>query len=734
MKSLRIIIFLVTFPLLLHAEKYVKGYVYDNESKPVIGAQVHWENKQQGVVSDDKGFFEIEQAEGEHMLCVNYIGFEHQTVHIHNSNEIQKITLKENTQLDEIVITKSVPGRIHGRQELLQTEKIGIKELSRAACCNLSESFETNPSVDISYSDAVTGAKQIQLLGLSGTYVQMLTENYPNMRGTAGIYGMDYIPGPWMESIQVSKGAASVKNGYESITGQINIEYKKPKTADPLSLNIFASDAGRYEGNADGAIEINDKLSTGLFVHYSNEMQSHDDNDDTFLDAPKKHQFNIMNRWHYQTDNFISQSGIKVLNDERFSGQTRHTIGDATYTPYEIDLKTNRGEIFSKNGFIINPDKNESVALITSGSYHDLKSKYAQDKLNVYQTNLYASLMYERNFGDSHKLSSGLSINWDKYTQSIDIARLNRGNQPDKETVSGGYMEYTFMPTEKLTLLAGIRADYSSLHNWFITPRLHAKYDIAPWWTLRASAGKGYRTVFALPENGYLLASSRKINIENNLKQESAWNYGISANFYIPIGNEELAVTGEWYYSDFSNQAVIDIDSNPHEVSIYNLKGNSYANSFQIEASYPLFRGFTLMGAYRWTEAKTNYNGTVMRKPLVSRYKALATASYETPLRKWQFDVTAQFNGGGRMPAPDETNPLWSNQFKSYTVLNAQITKFFRDWSIYIGAENIGDFKQKNPIISADNPYSPDFDATMVWGPTMGRKFYAGIRYNISKL
>ncbi|MFR9166038.1 MAG: TonB-dependent receptor [Dysgonomonas sp.] len=731
----RIIIFTILsiFTTFALSAQKLKGYVYDEAKNPVIGANVYWQNTKQGVVTDTDGHFEIDKNTDQHMLCIDYIGYEHQVVHIHSANDIQNITLKENNTLDEIVVTKATPGRVKNRINTLQTETVTAKELTRAACCNLSESFETNPSVDVSYSDAVTGAKQIQLLGLSGTYVQMLTENYPNMRGSSALYGMDYIPGPWMESIQISKGAASVKNGYESLTGQINVEYKKPKTADPLTLNFFASDAGRYEANADGAIEINDKLSTGLFLHYSNEEKSHDDNHDTFLDSPKKHQFNAMNRWHYQTERFISQSGFKILNDERTSGQTRHSLGDASKTPYEINIKTNRGEVFTKNGFILNPDHNESIALILSGTYNDQKSNYATNKYNVYQTNLYGSLMYERNFGVMHKISTGLSFNWDKYSQKQEIAQLTAADQPDKESTSGAYAEYTFSLGDKLTVLAGLRGDYSSLHEWFVTPRLHAKYNVTDWFHLRASAGKGYRTVFVMPENSYLLASSRKISIASDLKQESAWNYGVSATFYVPAGKEELSITGEWFYTDFSNQVVIDMDSDPHAVSFYNLKGSSYANNFQVEVSYPVFRGFTLLGAYRWINARTNYDGKVMRKPLTSRYKALATASYETPLRKWQFDFTAQFNGGGRMPTPDATDPMWGKNFGSYTILNAQITKFFRNWSIYLGAENLTDFKQKNSVIDAENPFGNNFDATMVWGPTMGRKFYAGIRFNIMK-
>ncbi len=292
MKTIKITILLLLIPVLTFGKDILKGYILDAQKQPLIGASVRWESAKTGVVTDDKGFFEIPGTpHKDHMLAISYVGFKDKVVHIHDFAEIQNITLDENNELGEVVIEKTVPpGTIKSRREVLQTEKITTKELHRAACCNLSESFETNPSVDVSFSDAVTGAKQIQLLGLAGTYVQTLTENYPNFRGPASTYGLDYIPGPWMESIQISKGAASVKNGYESITGQMNVEYKKPNSADPLSLNFFASDAGRYEGNADAAFILNDKLNTGVFLHYSNETASHDDNNDSFLDAPKKHQ------------------------------------------------------------------------------------------------------------------------------------------------------------------------------------------------------------------------------------------------------------------------------------------------------------------------------------------------------------------------------------------------------------------------------------------------------------
>lgn len=737
MKTIKIFIILLLLPILAFSKEILKGYVSDAQKQPLIGASVKWENAKTGVVTDDKGYFEIAGTpHKDHMLAISYVGFKDKVVHIHDFSDMQNIVLEESNELGEVVIEKTPPGTIKSRKEILQTEKITVKELHRAACCNLSESFETNPSVDVSFSDAVTGAKQIQLLGLAGTYVQTLTENYPNFRGPASTYGLDYIPGPWMESIQISKGAASVKNGYESITGQMNVEYKKPNSADPLSLNVFASDAGRYEANADAAFILNDKLNTGVFLHYSNEQASHDDNDDSFLDMPKKHQFNIMNRWHYMSGKYASQFGFRFLQDYRTSGQTMHTLNDASVNkdnPYEISVKANRGEFYTKNSYILDEERNGNIALIFTGSYQDQKSRYALQRYNVYGSNLYASLMYETQLGKEHQLSTGLSMNWDQYTQTI---ALNQPltYQPDHETTTGGYAQYTFNKDDKFIALAGIRADYSNLYDKvFVTPRLHLKYMPADWVNLRASAGKGYRTVFVMPENSFYLASSRKIQIEENLKQESAWNYGASVSFHIPIKGEELTISGEWYRTDFDNQVVTDVDSDPHAVKFYNLNGKSYANSFQVEVSYPLFRGFNILGAYRWMNAKTQYGDKLMKKPLVSDYKALATASYETKMREWVFDLTAQFNGGGRMPTPDAVNPLWKTTFDSFTVLNAQITKNFRTWSVYAGAENITDFKQKNPIISAENPFDDNFDATMVWGPTQGRKFYVGFRYAIGK-
>ena len=728
------------------AGEKIKGYVFDEKNEPLIGANIRWKDTQNGTTTNADGYFELEQKGSEKQIVVSYIGYTTSTFTVESHNEPLRIVLKGDIELDEVVVSERRVGTISSRTSIVQTQKISYDELCRAACCNLAESFETNPSVDVSYADASTGARQIKLLGLSGTYVQMLTENYPNFRGAASLYGLDYVPGAWMESIQVSKGTSSVKNGYEALAGQINVEYKKPATADIFSANLFTSDAGRYEGNSDVSWLINENLSTGLLVHYSKDGSQHDANDDGFLDMPLKEQVNLMNRWQHRVNNYVSQYGVRYLYEDRTGGQTtkhNHNIAD----PYRININTNRFEGYTKQAYIIDPDKVESVALILSGSYHEQQSMYDRTPYNVYQNNIYASLMYEKEFTPKHNISTGLSLNYDGFDENITILLpphssqyVERIDYNRKEVVPGAYVQYTYNLDDKFILLAGVRADHSSIHDFFVTPRVHLKYNPFDWFHIRASAGKGFRTANILAENNFLLSSNRRMTISDNLDQEEAWNTGLNFSFYIPIAGKDLTINAEWYYTNFIKQVVVDMDSNPHEVSFYNLDGKSYSHSYQVEATYqfPFIRGFTLTGAYRYTDAKTDYrdlNGVTRRlkKPLVSNYKGLLTASYLTPLKKWQVDLTGQFNGGGRMPVPDATNPLWDADFKPYPIWNAQVTKFFRTWSIYVGSENVFSYTQSNPIIDAANPRGDNFDGSMVWGPVHGRKIYAGLRFNISR-
>ena len=620
----------------------------------------------------------------------------------------------------KVVARKAGTSRLAGAVNGIAVNK---DELFKAACCNLGESFTTNPSVDVAYNDATTGARQIKLLGLSGTYVQMLTENLPNFRGAAIPYALGYVPGPWMKGIQVSKGSASVKNGYESITGQINVDYLKPEDEQQVEVNLFGDTKSRIEANADANVHLSDKWATEILLHHENILQNHDDNGDGFYDMPGREQYNVQNRWVYKGKNYIFHGGLGALKEIRTSGQdAEHVHSDEIY---RIKLHTNRYEGYMKHAFILNYEHGTNIAFMSSASMHQLDAQYGNKFYDLNEKNLYGSLMFETNFSTQHNLSLGLSFNHDYLGQNL--------GQNEKETTPGAYAQYTYTLGTKLTAMAGVRFDHSSLYGNFFTPRFHVKYSPIDAISIRLSAGKGYRTVFGLAEYNYLLASGRNLNISKDLKQEEAWNYGLSTAFYIPMFGKTLKLNAEYYYTSFENQAVVDYDANKELIAIYNLRGKSYSHTFQIDASYPLLKGLEITAAYRLNDVKCTYDygKSLMEKPLTSKYKALFTASYKTPLGLWQFDATVQLNGGGRNPEPYQLadgSQSWSPRFHSFEQVSAQVTRWFRHWSIYVGGENLTGFKQKTPIYGASNPWGSGFEPTLVWGPVEGRMFYAGVR------
>ena len=666
---------------------------------------------------------------------------------LHGESQNDSIYKDETLQEVKVTAHKAGTSRLAGAVNGIAVNK---DELFKAACCNLGESSTTNPSVDVAYNDATTGARQIKLLGLSGTYVQMLTENLPNFRGAAIPYALGYVPGPWMKGIQVSKGSASVKNGYESITGQINVDYLQPEDEQQVEANVFVDTKSRVEVNADANVHLSKGLATEVLLHHENILKNHDDNGDGFYDMPGREQYNVQNRWVYKGNKYIFHGGLGALKEIRTSGQdTEHLHGDDIY---RIKLHTNRYEGYMKHAFILNPEHGTNIALMGSASMHQLDAQYGNKLYDVNEKNVYGSLMFETNFTQHHNLSAGLSINHDYlgqhtnvnvapqfYTdQESDYILSDMQKLKERETTSGAYAQYTYTLGTKLTAMAGLRFDHSTMYGNFLTPRFHVKYSPIDAISIRLSAGKGYRSVFALAEYNYLLASGRRIYVDN-LRQEEAWNYGVSTAFYIPLLGKTLKLNAEYYYTDFSNQAVVDYDYSSDHIVIYNLReghGKSYSHTFQVDASYPVLKGLELTAAYRLNDVKSTYGygKTLMDKPLTSKYKALFTASYKTPLGLWQVDATCQLNSGGRNPEPyqlSDGSMSWNRRFHSYEQVSMQITRWFRHWSIYVGGENLTGFKQKTPIYGASQPWGKDFEPTLVWGPVEGRMFYAGVRVKL---
>lgn len=771
MKKRIFILFMLMLSWLTAAAKVV-GTVLDDKGYPLVGANVYWAGTTIGVATDLDGRFDLQEIKTTHLLVTSFMGYHNDTTEVTSHSELT-IVLVSDLVLEEVNIVERKMAVLRSRVSALQTETITGEALCMAACCNLSESFETSASVDVAYSDAATGAKQIRLLGLNGTYVQLLTENTPNIRGLAQSFGMEYIPGPWMEAIQVSKGTSSVLNGYEAIAGQINVEYLKPQTQDPISLNAMVSTETHAEVNVTGGWDIDDKVSTGILFHAQNMSLELDHNHDGFLDMPKNTNVNLLNRWYVKTGDYTGQFLVRGLYDRRIGGLTKDALALSPFasSPHAIDLNTWRVDGFMKNGYVFNAELGTSIGVITSASYHNQENTYGDRQWNAAQTNAYLNAIFQTSFDDSatdpkdehsHKLSAGVSLNFDMYNESISDMPYPLANNRS-ETTPGVFAEYTYTYKDKVTLLAGVREDYSSRYGFFTTPRMNLRYAPFEWWALRGSVGLGYRSPNAIADNAAYLASNRRYYFQvDSLAQERSINTGISTVFYIPIGKRELQLSGEYYYTKFLDGVVADMDRSLQGVTLYNIHdiagAQYFSHNWQVEASMEILRGWTMTAAFRYTDVKqTTFNSAASAyqlrdKPLQNKFKGIITTSYQTPLKTWQFDLTAQFNGEGRMPdgfvIPEGSKQYFTDEMgqihhKWYPQLLGQITKFFRTWSIYLGAENMTNFTQDNPIVgerretkdghSFVDPSSATYDASMIWAPIHGWKLYLGFRWALER-
>jgi len=636
---------------------------------------------------------------------------------------------------------------VEGRQEStvlstikpINTEQLGQKELLKAACCNLSESFETNPSVNVSYSDAITGAKEIQMLGLSGIYSQVMTENIPFNHGLGATYGLSYVPGTWMESIQITKGSGSVANGYESTTGQINIEYLKPHDADKIYVNAYGASSGNAELNIHKGIKVNDHTSTLVLFHGENMSVKRDHQNDSFLDMPLVSNYNLMNRWAFNDGKkFEGQFGVKVLTDLRRSGQTFYDWGEKadTSTGYGVRIKTNRIEAYSKTGLIFPETPWKSAGLILSGSLHDQNSYFGLKTYDGYQGSFYGSLIYMSIISNTnHKWKAGIDYRYDSYNENYIGTSYDR-----TEAVPGAYLEYTLNIKDKFGAVAGSRVDYHNEWKWIYTPRLHLKYNFTPETIVRLSGGRSFRTSNVFADNISIMATSRSLTIEEKLLPERAWNYGANFTHKFMLFYRQGSISVDYYITDFTNQVIVDTYSSPDKIEIYNLKGDSYSRSFQIAFSYECFNRFDLKLAYKNDQVVTDYKGIPSQKPLVPEHRALANVAYASRNDKWRYDATLQYHGMTRLAVSDATqnnigghdSQVKNNRSPEYITINGQITHIFnKKWEVYTGVENLTNYRQEITVLNADDPFGEGFDATNVWGPVMGIKIYGGLRFVI---
>ncbi|SDS09574.1 TonB-dependent receptor [Winogradskyella sediminis] len=730
--------------LMLSAQDQLKGVILETSSgqeMPLPGANVYWLDSSIGAITAADGTFAIPYKFSYNQLVVSYVGFKTDTITV-NENRFVKHVLQTSDELDAVEITSRKQATQKSYLKATNTFTVTSDELLKAACCNLAESFETNPSIDVNFADAVTGTRQIKMLGLTSPYILIATENIPAIRGASQAYGLSFIPGTWVESIQITKGTGSVVNGFESIAGQINAELVKPETDDKLFVNLYGASSERLELNTHFNTQVSEKWSTGLYVHGNTHQEKHDVNNDGFLDMPLYNQINLMNRWQYTNPEkgFVSFINLKYLNDEKQAGQVDFNpdTDKGTTNFWGSEINSERFEATTNLGYV-NPEiPYQTLGLQLAFSHHNQDSYFGLNLYDIEHNSFYSNLIYNSIIGDSrHKIKTGLSFTYDHYDELVNTTNYER-----KENSIGGFFEYAFDNLDKLTMTAGVRVDQHNKLGFFVTPRFHLRYT--PWEksALRFSVGRGKRSANIFAENQNMFASSRQINILNSggsiygLDPEIAWNYGVSYLQGFNLFNRKADVTFDFYRTDFQNQVVVDWE-NPYEVNFYNLEGESYANSFQFEFNYNAFKHFDVRMAYKYYDIQTDYESGKLEKPLVPKHRLFANASYETEIKnnsQWKFDATYNWLSAQRFPSTDVSATAFQLADETPTVgtLNLQITKVFSPkFEVYLGGENVTNVRQDDPVVSADNPFGSNFDSNFVYGPIYGSMYYAGLRFRI---
>ncbi|MEG0807793.1 MAG: TonB-dependent receptor [Alistipes sp.] len=759
----------------------LRGTVLDTEHQPLIGASVHWAGTTVGASTDAKGAFLLHKVKGYDRLVASYLGYVNDTLHVTDSIEPLEFALKsEGVSLESVTIAGNVSGNFVKRDGLVKSEMISFAGLCKMACCNLAESFENSASVTVGYSDAISGARQIKMLGLAGTYTQMLDENRPIMRGLSSPYGLSYTPGMWLNSIQVSKGVASVTAGHEAITGQINLEHRKPTDEERLFVNLYLDDELRPEANISSAFPVtkNKKLSSVILLHGSmdTDVRKMDHNNDGFRDLPKADQFNVANKWLYAADNGTQiRWGWKYVQENRLGGMLDYKKSlydrmvenwDKPGTPYGSEIRNRNANGYFKIGMPIGAavyDRDEqsemrsNLAFVADFDHFNEDAYFGLNNYKGTENALSFNLMYSHYF----TYRSSLIVGAQGQLRSFDEQLLNRtpwithpsgtnsttSAQTDaqrfdrNENEVGAYAEYTYSIKDKFSIVAGLRGDYNNFYDrFFLTPRGHIKWNITPTTTFRGSAGLGYRSTNLITDNIGILATGRRINLpadfRNFDRMEKALTFGgsLTQSFGL-VSHNDATLSFDYFRTQFYNAVVADQEQSADQIVFYNTDKRSYTDTYQVDFSWTPIERFDIFATFRYTNSEMTLNradGSTARieRPLVGQYKTLLNIQYATKFRRWVFDVTAQLNGASRIPT--QTGNLADSYYSPrYPMFYAQVSRKVGKFDLYVGCENIADYRQHDPILNASQPFSTGFNSMNIWGPLMGRKFYAGMRFNL---
>ena len=770
------LLFITFFTLLVTANgsaQDVAGKVLDASGAPMTGAAVYWADTNVGTTADLDGSFTLHRVKGYDRLVASFLGYQNDTLTVSQPSLPLEFRLSEGVEMDAVVVDGDLGGNYIKRDGLMKSEMISFAGLCKMACCNLAESFENSASVTVGYSDAISGARQIKMLGLAGTYTQILDENRPVMRGLSAPYGLSYTPGMWLSSIQVSKGISSVTAGHEALTGQINLEHRKPTDNERLFLNLYFDSELRPEVNLSSAIPVtaDKRLSTVILVHGSTDTRSDDMNHDGFRDIPLSNQQGIANRWLWQAKDGGMQVrwGAKYTRDSRLGGAMDYRRSMRDEMPenklYGSSILNQTANVYFKLGTPVGAavydtevedELRSNIAFIADYTWFDENAYFGLNDYQATQHAAMANLMYNHYFTPNHTLIVGVTGTADFYDENLAKKSGNRYDFSRTEAELGAYAEYTYSLRDKFSAVVGVRGDYNTFYRkGYFTPRGHIKWNITPITVLRLSAGMGYRSTNVVADNIGILATGRRIIFDGDYsgsslyklsrefdRMESAATFGGSlAQTFTLVQEQDATISFDYFRTQFFNRVLADQEWNPAYVNIYATDGRSFTDNYQVDFTWTPVERFDIFATFRYTNAKQTieHNGksVLVESPLVSRYKTLLNLQYATKFRRWVFDVTAQYNGKSRLPSLDGNidNVSYS---PAYPMLFAQVSYKLGRWDIYAGCENILNYRQKNPILidgekiaHGADPFVTGFNSSVVWGPLMGRKFYIGLRFNL---
>jgi outer membrane cobalamin receptor len=715
------------------------GIVTNEKDELLTGASVYWKDRKNGANTDIEGAFRLPARSKPDSLVVQYVGYNVVTIEVLPGEDSLWVVIQGITTLQGVDITEQVFGNSVSTLDPRNIESINGRELKKAPCCNLSESFETNGTVDLAFPNAITGVKEIQMLGLRGIYSQFLLENRPTLNGIATPFAFEMVPGSWLSGILLAKGASTVVNGFSGITGQINADLVKPLTDKPLFVNLFTSSEGRGEANIHLNKVKNDKTANGLLLHGSFVKNQWDRNNDNFYDMPNRHQLNALYRHQYQGDKVCYQFNVQALTDQRLSGQIKRIEGQSRF--FDVNQRNERVEAWGKFGFEgLGGKPYQQLGNMASASWHRTDANYGPNIWKASQQSVYWQTLYQSIIGTTdHKYVIAPSIQYDDIKESVNESILDR-----KEFMPGVMGEYTFnRPNLKLgipdlTVVAGARLDWNSrFQRWLFTPRASVKYNFTTETVARLSAGKGYRSPNLIAENVSLLASNKALEFAPNMGMESAWNYGVNLTHNFKLAGKKGSIAVDLYETDFQNQIVVDVDQSPLTISFYETKGNrSFSKVAMIMAQYNFFKGFEAKISAKYQDVRTTYSDGVLRwVPLTPRFRGLVTLDYTTPNKKWLMNVRTQLVGQQRLPDNSQVPHKFAHDFPTnspvYSLWNTQVTYVFSSkMEIYIGGENLTNFQQHHAIMAYDRPESPYFNGAQLWAPMGGNIVYLGVRWN----